>query len=416
MTGGDSVDKKVCFVVMGFGTKMDYHKAKKVNLDRVYEKVIKPLFEEEFPEYKLIRADGLAGSSVIDVGMYQLLLNADLVIADITTLNPNAIYELGVRHAVREFSTIIMAQEDCPFPFDISHSRCLTYPEIGEELDKYEAAKIKDGLKEFILESQKKIIDSPLYTFVPNVKPPEVSKEEYRKIISDAEDSTQMVEKLVLDAENFMDKSNFSGAVPLWDKLKKLLPSNNYFVQQLALATYKSKKPNETKALENALDIIKTLDIKSSLDLETLGLAGAIYKSLFKKNKTNYDYLDFAIDCYKKGYVIKKDYYNGENYANCLLLKVNNPKNNDDDLNYLKVEIKKVYEHVIELINEEFLKDEKNFWMYATLSVAYHYLGMEEKCLENKELFYAETKVKWQRESYENTIRDMDRVLVKLKT
>ena len=43
--------------------------------------------------------------------MYALLLHADLVIADITTFNPNAIYELGVRHAVRPYSTIILKEK-----------------------------------------------------------------------------------------------------------------------------------------------------------------------------------------------------------------------------------------------------------------------------------------------------------------
>jgi hypothetical protein len=44
--------------------------------------------------------------------MYALLIRADLVIADITTFNPNAIYELGIRHAAKPFSTIVMKEKD----------------------------------------------------------------------------------------------------------------------------------------------------------------------------------------------------------------------------------------------------------------------------------------------------------------
>jgi hypothetical protein len=41
----------------------------------------------------------------IDKHMYEMLMNAD-VVADLSTTNPNAIYELGVRHALRPHTTV----------------------------------------------------------------------------------------------------------------------------------------------------------------------------------------------------------------------------------------------------------------------------------------------------------------------
>ena len=99
--------RKICFVVMGFGKKMDYRRSKVIDLNIIYEKVIKNLFKD-LKDYELIRADEISSSEIIDVSMYSLLLKADLVIADITTMNANAIYELGIRHALKPFSTIIM--------------------------------------------------------------------------------------------------------------------------------------------------------------------------------------------------------------------------------------------------------------------------------------------------------------------
>lgn len=56
--------------------------------------------------------------------MYAMIVKADLVIADISTLNPYAIYELSVRHAVRPSLTIIIRAESTPkIPFDIDHTR-----------------------------------------------------------------------------------------------------------------------------------------------------------------------------------------------------------------------------------------------------------------------------------------------------
>ena len=79
---------KICFVIMGFGKKTDYSNGSEVDLDIIYNEVIKEVFSEKLDDYKLVRADEIAGSSTIDVSMYALLLKAELVIADITTLNP----------------------------------------------------------------------------------------------------------------------------------------------------------------------------------------------------------------------------------------------------------------------------------------------------------------------------------------
>jgi len=39
------VSRKICFVAMGFGKKMDYRNSKEVDLDIIYKKVIKNLFD-----------------------------------------------------------------------------------------------------------------------------------------------------------------------------------------------------------------------------------------------------------------------------------------------------------------------------------------------------------------------------------
>ena len=53
---------------------------------------------------KSIRADEIQHSTVIDVPMYEMLLQADVVIADLSTYNVNAAYELGVRYVATNTS------------------------------------------------------------------------------------------------------------------------------------------------------------------------------------------------------------------------------------------------------------------------------------------------------------------------
>lgn len=211
------MSRKICFVAMGFGKKMDYRNSKEVDLDIIYKKVIKNLFDS-LTEYELIRADEISGSEIIDVSMYSLLLKADLVIADITTMNENAIYELGIRHALKPFSTIIMMQESEKIPFDLNHCRILTYKDFGEVLDDEEAEKIKTNLHSFIKASEEQNIDSPLYTYLPNIVPPNISDRELDELLDTAKTKEETISNLVGKAEALKNESKFKESISEWKK------------------------------------------------------------------------------------------------------------------------------------------------------------------------------------------------------
>lgn len=403
--------RKICFVVMGFGKKMDYRRSKVIDLNIIYEKVIKNLFKD-LKDYELIRADEISSSEIIDVSMYSLLLKADLVIADITTMNANAIYELGIRHALKPFSTIVMMQENEKekIPFDLSHCRIFTYKDYGEILDDEEAKQIKERLHAFVQGSEEQKTDSPLYTYLPDIIPPKMSDDEFNKVIDSAKTKEETILSLVSKAENLKDNNKFKESISEWKKVQEILPNNDYVVQQLALVQYKSKYPNETIALEEAKRTIELLNPQDSLDLETIGITGAIYKNLFKINN-NYDYLDEAIKYYKKGYMIKKDYYNGENYSNCLLLKMKKTGLKIEERNYLDFESKVVCEEIISSLEENIRNKEINYWMYATLATCYLRLNDEKNYQKYEAAFLASTEIQWKIETYKNTIADIKKIL-----
>lgn len=72
-----------CFVVMGFGKKTDFETGRVLDLDQSYKNLIKPAVEAA--GLKCIRADEIVHSGLIDVPMYEQLLNADVVVADLST-------------------------------------------------------------------------------------------------------------------------------------------------------------------------------------------------------------------------------------------------------------------------------------------------------------------------------------------
>src|SRR5262245_47944050 len=83
--------KKRCFVTMGFGVKTDYATGRNLDLNKTYRLLIKPVVEELGIE--CVRADEIIHSGSIDVPIFSELADADLVIADLSTTNANAIYE-----------------------------------------------------------------------------------------------------------------------------------------------------------------------------------------------------------------------------------------------------------------------------------------------------------------------------------
>ncbi len=318
-------DKQVCFVVMGFGKKTDYPTGRVIDLDKSYQYIIKPAAEEA--GLQCIRADEIIHSGTIDVPMYEQLLNADVVVADVSTSNCNAFYELGVRHALRPYTTITIAEDKMVFPFDVNHIAIRKYQHLGDGIDFGEVMRMKAALKDAIQTiAAKPTDDSPVYTFLKDLRPPVRGAKEaaLKSAIAElapaapasASDSASSatVSTLMTQAQAAMDKSDFVTAKSLMAVVKTILPKDPFVTQSLALATYKSKLPDPKQALLDAHAILTELNPEISTDTETLGLWGAVHKRLWELTG-NRPYLDIAIFSYEKGFYLKNDYYNGVNLA-----------------------------------------------------------------------------------------------------
>lgn len=410
-------NEKVCFVVMGFGKKTDYQTGTVVDLDLIYDEVIKPLFATEFPDFKLIRGDECLTSGFIDMEMYQLLLNAELVIADITTHNDNALYELGIRHALRPASTIVIAQKDLlkEYPFDINHIRIFSYDDINNSND-LKITAFKNKLKSVILRCQKeKQIDSPIYTLLTNLQPPEYKiNEESIQPVSDFNSKLSDRVGMIINAKDAMVRSDFSAAIPIWRSLHKDLPNYSYITQQLALATYKSEKPTVKAALMAAWKIINELPLQKTLDTETLGIAGAICKRLYVLENLVSDkeiWLKRATEFYRKGFDVVGNYYTGENYANCLLLQMEMCPNNDETyitINYIR---KKVCEKIIDILQKNEEKGVFGKWESATMSNCFLHLGEQKKAEKYQKIFLCNRPSQWEEETFFATKKKIIEIL-----
>lgn len=115
---------KTCFVIMPFGEKADIA-GTQIDFDDVFEFLIKPPLDGLNME--VIRCDKIPSAGSIHREMLHHILHDDLAVVDITTLNPNVFYELGVRHTVRRSGTILIRRKGTRNPFNIQGMRAFEY-------------------------------------------------------------------------------------------------------------------------------------------------------------------------------------------------------------------------------------------------------------------------------------------------
>lgn len=396
--------KKTCFVIMGYGVKVDYRTGRELDLDKTYHNIIKPVVEEL--GFTCIRADEIRHSGIIDVPMYQWLISADVVIADLSAYNPNAFYELGVRHALRPHTTIAISESRLEPPFDVNHTVIRPYEHLGKDIGYTETMRFRQELKDSISAIiDLPQVDSPVYTYLKDLDPPKYLAPSEVPAVSGKDTLSSIIGR----AKSALDASDFRGAITLFELAREVDSGSDYILQQLVLATYKSKYPTHVDSLKRALKLLEELTPEETTDTETLGLTGAIYKRLWEETG-DLGFLSEAIRFCEKGFRIKSDYYNGINFA--FLLNVRAKLSDGDEATADRVLAKRTRQQVVEICHE-LMKDQfdergDKYWVAATLEEAYFGLGDTENYEKSKVLSLSFVEAGWERTSTEEQIAKLN--------
>jgi hypothetical protein len=342
----------VCFVIMGFGKKSDFATGRELDLDKSYQNIIKPAVVSA--GYECIRADELLHSGVIDVPMYNLLFSADLVVADLSTANPNALFELGVRHALRPHSTIIIAESQFRNPFDINHIVIRSYVHLGVDIGYSETMKMQNELRELALAVKQTVaVDSPVYSSLPGLQQPTLRRavqadgSQIRAAAADDKGTYAVLWEMALKAKNEHDftlekailRKIYDEQTTSVDGQTKAAPPR--IVHELTLAIYKSGDaaakaggPGIAEAAyQEAAEMLQQLGPDTTTDPETLRLWSAIHKR--RSGLPGRDIaartadLDIAIRAAERGFLISSDYYTGTNLAYLLNVRASLCEGND---------------------------------------------------------------------------------------
>lgn len=145
-------NKPLAFVIMPFDEEFT----------PVYDDVIRPVLEKV--GFHVERADDIESQQSILKDIIERIHSSKIIVADLTTTNPNVFYELGLAHALKK-SVILIAQSVEEIPFDLRSQRLLKYDvhfsRIGDamsELEQYARGAFEGKLK----------FGSPVTDFLPN--------------------------------------------------------------------------------------------------------------------------------------------------------------------------------------------------------------------------------------------------------
>ncbi|MGD8592167.1 MAG: TRAFs-binding domain-containing protein [Gammaproteobacteria bacterium] len=336
----------LCFVLMPFDKKPT-SSGRLIDFDAVYEQLIKPSIEAA--NLDPIRADEEMSGGIIHKPMYERLILCKFAICDLTTANANVFYELGLRHAVRPHSTILMFAEGTgQLPFDVAPLRALPY-RIGDDGKPADIPNTTNALVERLLEARKAIPDSPLFQLVEGfpdiqrlktdvfrdrVKYSEEMKKQLATARNEGVDAVRTIEKqlgIIKDAEAAVVIDLFLSyrAVKAWDDMielvKKMAPplAATVMVQeQLGLALNRAGKGEEAEK------VLTELISNRGPSSETYGILGRVYKDRWESAVKAGDeflargLLTKAIEAYLQGFQADwRDAYPGINAVTLMEIK-----------------------------------------------------------------------------------------------
>jgi len=353
-----------------------------IDFDAVYKEIIGPAIE--MAGLDALRADEEQTGGIIHKPMYERLILCEFAVADLTTANANVFYELGLRHAVRRQSTVMMFAEGGRLPFDVNGLRALPYKltPAGTPTAVDEAVSNLAGL----LSAAKKHADtdSPLYqllqdypdiqrdktdVFRDRVRYSEGAKKRLATARKAGVDAVRKEEQALGDIANaesgvVIDLYLSYRAVKGWDdmialvgRMSRPLAETVMVQEQLGLALNRVGKGDEAeKVLINLID-------RRGPSSETYGILGRVYKdrweSAFKAGDTFTadGLLDNAIGAYLQGFEEDwRDAYPGVNAVTLMELK--NPPDPR------RTELVAVVAYAV---RRRIAKGKPDYWDYATL-------------------------------------------------
>lgn len=134
---------KRCFVITPIGA---HGSSTRRSADGLLNTVIRPVLRN----FTVWASHEIPSPGSIQMQIIEHIITDELVIADLTDLNPNVMYELGIRHTAC-LPVILLAQRGTNLPFDIAGERTIFYSNEIADVKEFKVqlkAAVKKALEE----------------------------------------------------------------------------------------------------------------------------------------------------------------------------------------------------------------------------------------------------------------------------
>jgi hypothetical protein len=356
-------EQPLCFVLMPFGSKPDPGGGPDIDFDRVYAAAIKPGIDQA--GMRPVRADEEQLGGIIHKAMFERLLVCDYAVADLTTSNPNVMYELGVRHAARPRTTLTVYATSSPLPFDVRLLRTQPYRLATKNAFPDDSAtELRDAVTRHLVELRAqarfdKVQDSPLFQLITGWHPeplPAAATESFQSQVEASEDVKERLQAVRAGARSKVRRSELSaeladmraeisaagttdpgvlsehflahraladwpGMIEVYEAMPDDVRTQVRIRQQAALAyNRRAEETGSAADRDTALFTLRRLEEEQGANSETSGLLGRVYKSQWAKASEARDetnarkFLLQAVDAYVRGFQADwRDIYPGIN-------------------------------------------------------------------------------------------------------
>jgi hypothetical protein len=195
------ITKKKAFLICPIGEEASEVRQRS---DKILKHIIIPVCDRV--RYKIERADMLDQPGLITNQIVKKIIDADLIIADLTGQNPNVFYELALCHILRK-PTVQMIKKGEKLPFDIATTRTIQVDHT--DLDNVNEAKKVLARQIIAVEKNPNDVDSPL-DWVNQDKPSKDGVDPQKAAIDELIKLTLQVITSIEAIKNAMNKDNIN--------------------------------------------------------------------------------------------------------------------------------------------------------------------------------------------------------------
>jgi hypothetical protein len=330
-----------CFVVMAPGEQG----GATIDFDAVFDDLLVPAIHAAGLEP--LRADPptIGGPPLLD-----RLVIAHYAIFDLTTADANVVYELGVRHAARPYSTVLVGAEIAYTPFHLAPDRVWLY-----KLDAEGRPADPEGDRAAIVKALRAAVDhdagSPAFALIDDLPTPDIDRLKTDVFREQARYSSELKQRLEAAREEGIDALNeverdlgaldhveagvivdlllsyraagdWADMIRLVEALPDQLRRTTLVREQYGLALNRAGRGEDAEAV-----LIGVLQ-EHGPSSETLALLGRVYKDRWQAELDSGSdvsaarHLDAAIDAYRRGFEADwRDAYPGINAVTLMELR-----------------------------------------------------------------------------------------------